>query len=75
MRKAAQPSKAWTEKSSVDGRLKSARLALKRIGPRDPQHARLVVSRFVMGNHDIQLAPPALLMVFQTMETQKSINR
>src|SRR5262249_13107403 len=36
IRKAAQPSKAWTEKSSVDGRLKSARLALRKIGPRDP---------------------------------------
>jgi hypothetical protein len=36
IRKAAQPSKAWTEKSSVDGRLKSARLALKKIGPHDP---------------------------------------
>ena len=38
IQKAAQPSKAWTAKSSVDGRLKSARLALKTIGPHDPSH-------------------------------------
>ena len=38
IQKAAQPSKAWTAKSSVDGRLKSARLALKKIGPHDPRH-------------------------------------
>jgi len=35
---------------------------------------RLAVSRFVMGNHDIRLAPPALLMVFESVKTQKSIN-
>ena len=40
MRKAAQPSKAWTEKSSADGRLRSARLALRKIGPRDPRYVR-----------------------------------
>jgi translation initiation factor IF-1 len=38
IRKAAQPSKAWTAKRSVDGRLKWARLALKKIGPHDPGH-------------------------------------